>query len=187
VLGAAKSRHGSHPLLGRVCRHLLMEAPCSVALVHAWPASGQRRNVLAATDGSSAAEHAARAFAAFANPQACDVLVTSVARPLIGGSLVDPATRTDPVREEESAEAAGRAAGILREQGFTCRVKTTRGLPAAALLDLAEREGSGLVVVGSRGLGRLHRMALGSVSDAVARHAPAAFVARSRTGEVGRD
>jgi nucleotide-binding universal stress UspA family protein len=105
-----------------------------------------------------------------------------VARPLIGGSLVDAEARTDPTLEHEATEAADRAAAILRDRGFACRVRTVRGLPAAALLELAEREGSALVVVGSRGLGRPHRMALGSVSDAVARHAPAAFVGRSRTG-----
>ncbi|MGH2688052.1 MAG: universal stress protein, partial [Actinomycetota bacterium] len=78
---------------------------------------------------------------------------------------------------------ADRAAAILRDGGFDCGVRTVRGLPAAALLELAESEGSSLVVVGSRGHGRLHRMALGSVSDVVARHAPAAFVGRGRTGE----
>jgi nucleotide-binding universal stress UspA family protein len=182
VLGAAKGRMGGHPLIGRVCRHLLLEAPCSVALVHTWAASEQPRNVLVATDGSPSAEHAVRAFATFADPASCDVLVTSVARPLIGGSLVDAEARTDPTLEDEATEAAGRAAAVLRDRGFACRVGTVHGLPAAALLDLAEREGSALVVVGSRGLGRLRRMAIGSVSDAVARHAPAAFVGRSRTG-----
>ncbi|MGH2687574.1 MAG: universal stress protein, partial [Actinomycetota bacterium] len=53
VLGAGKSRLGGLPLLGRVCRHLLLESPCSVVLVHTWPAAepGRRRPVLAATDG----------------------------------------------------------------------------------------------------------------------------------------
>jgi nucleotide-binding universal stress UspA family protein len=108
-----------------------------------------------------------------------------VARPLIGASLIDVDIRTDPSREEEAADAAARAAAILRDRSVSCRIQPVRGLPAAALLDLAERDSSSLVVVGSRGLGRLERMALGSVSDAIARHAPAAFVGRSRKGEDG--
>ena len=45
------------------------------------------------------------------------------------------------------------------------------GRAADAILDLAREIGAGLIVVGSRGLGPAGRIALGSVSEAVVRHA----------------
>jgi nucleotide-binding universal stress UspA family protein len=44
-------------------------------------------------------------------------------------------------------------------------------LPAAEIVDLAEELGVGLIVMGSRGLGGIRRAVIGSVSDAVLRHA----------------
>ena len=43
--------------------------------------------------------------------------------------------------------------------------------PDRAIVELGEKLGVGLVVVGSRGLGRLRRTLMGSVSDSVVRHA----------------
>ncbi|MDQ3317466.1 MAG: universal stress protein [Actinomycetota bacterium] len=45
------------------------------------------------------------------------------------------------------------------------------GRSADEILDLAEEIGAGLIVIGSRGLGPVWRIALGSVSDAVIHHA----------------
>jgi len=45
------------------------------------------------------------------------------------------------------------------------------GRPDAAIVRLADDLGVGLVVMGSRGLGRVRRSLLGSVSDSVVRHA----------------
>jgi nucleotide-binding universal stress UspA family protein len=45
------------------------------------------------------------------------------------------------------------------------------GRPARAIVELGEKLGAGLVVMGSRGLGGLRRTLMGSVSDSVVRHA----------------
>jgi nucleotide-binding universal stress UspA family protein len=45
------------------------------------------------------------------------------------------------------------------------------GFPDAEIVELADKLSAGLIVVGSRGLGPLRRVLMGSVSDSVVRHA----------------
>ncbi|MCO8126318.1 universal stress protein [Acidimicrobiia bacterium EGI L10123] len=60
----------------------------------------------------------------------------------------------------------------LRGRGTRCEGHIVADDPAAAIIDVSEREGATLVVVGSRGLGRVQRFLRGSVSARVAAHAP---------------
>ena len=53
----------------------------------------------------------------------------------------------------------------------TVDVTVTTGHPAAEIVRQAEVGGSDLIVIGARGLGRMKRLLLGSVSEAVLRHA----------------
>lgn len=46
------------------------------------------------------------------------------------------------------------------------------GLPASRIVELAEREGARLIVIGSRGLTGLSSILVGSVAERVAQHAP---------------
>jgi nucleotide-binding universal stress UspA family protein len=54
--------------------------------------------------------------------------------------------------------------------GFVTGAHLVEGRAADEILDLAEQIGAGLVVIGSRGLGPVGRIALGSVSEAVIHH-----------------
>lgn len=180
VLGAGHRRWREAPMLGRTCRVVLHEAPCSVLVVHRCEPAVASRTVLVTTDGSAGAEQAVRAFSSVADPARCTVVVASVTRTPAPGA-VDHAEPT-PVAEHqtESAESAvAEAAMILEKHGFACRTEVVRGHPGRTLLDLAEQAGSSMIVAGSRGLGRLRRLALGSVSDALARYANAALIGRA--------
>ena len=57
------------------------------------------------------------------------------------------------------------------------------GVPAAEIVALGEDIDAGLIVVGSRGLGGVRRALMGSVSEAVTRHAHCAvLVVRKEEG-----
>jgi nucleotide-binding universal stress UspA family protein len=60
----------------------------------------------------------------------------------------------------------------IEESGGTVKETHLReGRADEEIVELAEKIGTGLIVMGSRGHGRLKRALLGSVSDAVVRHA----------------
>jgi nucleotide-binding universal stress UspA family protein len=69
------------------------------------------------------------------------------------------------------AEAETRAKTALAEVGIDGNLVTLDGNPADALVEYAENEKAGLLVVGSRGAGAIERFLLGSVSNRVVHHA----------------
>jgi nucleotide-binding universal stress UspA family protein len=85
-----------------------------------------------------------------------------------------PAEFEDVLRENRrrAKEVLEQQAKRIEEFGGT--VKETHLLEGRAdeeIVELAEEIGAGLIVMGSRGHGKLRRTLLGSVSDAVVRHA----------------
>lgn len=61
--------------------------------------------------------------------------------------------------------------------GTVAKTHLLQGRPSDTMVDLARTLGADLIVVGSRGLGPLRRLVLGSVSDGIAHHAPCAVLA----------
>ena len=60
---------------------------------------------------------------------------------------------------------------LLESQGIAHREHFVEGHPAGAILDVADDVGADLIVVGTRGLGRVERFVRGSVSARIANHA----------------
>jgi nucleotide-binding universal stress UspA family protein len=81
--------------------------------------------------------------------------------------------------EEEPAELQREAQRLLDEQerrveeagGTVKEAHLRQGRVDEEIVDLAESLGIGLIVMGSRGRGRIRRALMGSVSDSVVRHA----------------
>jgi nucleotide-binding universal stress UspA family protein len=74
---------------------------------------------------------------------------------------------------KEASKAIDNAMAILRDGGeFEITTEIVEGNPKHVILDEAERWGADLIVVGSHGRRGLQRFLLGSVSQAVALHAP---------------
>jgi nucleotide-binding universal stress UspA family protein len=191
VVGAGNKTWIDRLLHGSVSTHLLHALPTSVLVVHE-TVPGAHVRMLIADDGSESARSAQRLIVELARPDACRATVIGVVTPFDYSvvpdfDMVSPdAMPIDPVEigDLEAARVAAvrerveKTAGALASARFSVDTKVIVGATAPEILDQADKGDYGLVVMGSRGLGGVGRTLLGSVSDAVSRHARAALVAR---------
>ena len=124
--------------------------------------------VLLATDGSKDAALAARAAVDVCEGTGAELHVVHVWFPVTTARL-RPFMRTELKRlgNELLEEGVKRVEG---SGGLVTDAHLLEGRAADEILNLAERIGADLVVIGSRGLGPVVRIALGSVSEAVIHH-----------------
>ena len=131
--------------------------------------------ILLATDGSEEAQLAATTAADLAEKTNSELHVLTVGPDYPLYELPEhPADFEDVLRENrrEAKEMLEQQAKRIEESGGTVKETHLReGRADEEIVELAEKIGAGLIVMGSRGHGRLRRALLGSVSDAVVRHA----------------
>jgi nucleotide-binding universal stress UspA family protein len=131
--------------------------------------------ILLATDGSKEAQLAATTAADLAQRTNSELHVVTVGADLPLYELPDyPARFEDIVREQrcQAEELLEQQTKVIEEWGATVNERHLReGRADEEIVILAEEIGAGLIVMGSRGHGRIRRALLGSVSDAVVRHA----------------
>jgi nucleotide-binding universal stress UspA family protein len=124
--------------------------------------------ILLAYDGFEHSLHALEETAKLAEGEHGEVTVLSVVPPDARGSKSGGHVGLQPHAHEDVA----RAHKFLREHGVESEMKIEYGEPAAEIVDEVKRGHYDLIVVGSRGLGPLGRLLLGSVSTEVLRAAP---------------
>jgi nucleotide-binding universal stress UspA family protein len=165
-------------LLGSVSLGITRHAPCPV-LVCRGTARPVRR-VTIAVDGSADARAAVEYFAALPLPSDLRVRIVGVVEPLryptsapgfIGATLRGAMQDYENEARARLESTLAPLATMFRSRVRSVVITTPTGAPAAMILREAELDDSDLIVVGARGLGALERVALGSVSEAVLRHA----------------
>ena len=133
--------------------------------------------ILLAIDDSRFSQAAIETVIEQARPQDTDVRILHVVEspPLLvaremGG--YDPALETALESQKQDAEALVlKATELLRARGLKVAATVEVGDPKSKILDVAEEWRADLIVVGSHGRQGFERFLMGSVSDAVARHA----------------
>lgn len=134
-------------------------------------------SILVGTDGSDAAGAAVTRAVRLASALGARLQIVSAYEPVPERGLrIErvhvPADVQVHVRQEvlallDSAQGDAQAAGVSRVDTFA-RV----GDAADAILDVAEEQGSDLIVVGNKGMTGATRFLLGSVPNKVSHHAP---------------
>ena len=124
----------------------------------------ERMKIVVGYDGSDAARRALERAAALAGSPSRVVVVVAVAEPYPRSGITIPANR-DQVEIRRRRRDLDEARGLLEQRGIEPETIQARGNPAEQLVE-ASRD-AGLLIVGGRGLNRLQRLALGSVSSKV--------------------
>jgi nucleotide-binding universal stress UspA family protein len=134
--------------------------------------------ILLAIDDSKFSEAATQAVLEQARPQDTEVRVLSViqlAMDLTAGGAAGYYAKIDAALQEEtnrSEALVAKTAELLRSKGFNVTSSAEGGDPRYKILDVAAEWHADLIVLGSHGRSGLNRLLMGSVSDAIMRHAP---------------
>jgi len=152
------------------------------------PSANRFARILLATDGSPNAQQASEVAARIAKSFDSDVTVLSAipsisatAAPLEGEYYSNLINRADD--NVDQAASAFKKAGVAVSEK---EVPQGRASIVETIVGYAAQEKTGLIVLGTRGLGGFKRAVLGSVSSGVAAHAPCAtLVVRPRKNKGG--
>lgn len=161
ILGSHGHGLGERLNLGSVGSAVKHHVPCSVLIARGPPKPGR---VLLTTDGSHRSRLAVQVGRDVATALGASAILAHAidvgAYGIAGSKRLRDGKRL--LLLEHDRDPASRRDLVLR---------TVVGNPARKLRKLASDEGAGLIVLGSRGLGGLRSLALGSVSDALSHKA----------------
>ena len=134
--------------------------------------------ILIAVDDSRFSQAATDFVRRFPWPADAEMLVLSVAQPvMVSYAVADvPAMSYTPELAEEATrhhqQVAERYEAQVRGPGIRTRSLVVRGDPREAIVNVAKDHGVDLVVVGSHGRSGLSKLIMGSVASHVVTHAP---------------
>jgi nucleotide-binding universal stress UspA family protein len=131
--------------------------------------------IVVGTDGSETATRALKEAARYAKALGVELHVVSAYEPLTGAKVSAP-TSESVEGQSVPADAKVRtvvdeAAALARMDGVDASTHTVTGEPADALLEVADKLGASLIVVGSRGMHGVKGRMLGSVPNKVSHSA----------------
>ncbi|MBS1794729.1 MAG: universal stress protein [Acidobacteria bacterium] len=182
-------------LTGSVSQKILTEANCSVRIARNGHGEAEPRpaRLVVGFDGSTGADAAVKAVTARSWPSGTVVRMIAAADPLtpslIGKLVVPIAQIVEEVNETEHRwleKKAERALRALRRKGLEASFQVFAGHPKQVLVHETKNWGADCVFVGANAFGsRMERFLIGSVSAAVAAHAPCSveIVRKRRPGK----
>ncbi|XP_048742741.1 universal stress protein in QAH/OAS sulfhydrylase 3'region-like isoform X2 [Ostrea edulis] len=89
----------------------------------------------------------------------------SLASPGVIRQLLDELEKSVKVLEDKFADK-------VKAVGIDGKFRTGAGKPGEAIIKIAKEENATMIITGTRGLGKIRRTVLGSVSDYVIHHSP---------------
>lgn len=128
--------------------------------------------ILLATDGSENARRAANEVAGLARELSSHViLVYIINTPPSQSRMAKANFDVHSLLEEDAKTDVGDTIKIFETGAIPYTLKVAIGDPAAEIIEIAEKEMADLIVIGSRGLGTIKGVFMGSVSQKVAHQA----------------
>ena len=129
--------------------------------------------ILLAVDGSEHGQHAASLAGDLARAVNARELLVVVAFEPVPGYLGEPwLTQAISARETEEREILEKAQAAVGSISADIHTETVEGTIAEAILEMANARHCDVIVMGSRGFGRIEGAVLGSNTQEVISHAP---------------
>jgi nucleotide-binding universal stress UspA family protein len=135
-------------------------------------------SIVVGTDGSETADEAVRQAIELAAAVNAKLQIVSAYEPVADTRLREEAQQVPAdlqwmVNPREDVEATlSEASEKAKAAGVDVETFARQGDPADAILDVAEENGSDVIVVGNKGMTGAKRFLLGSVPNKVSHHAP---------------
>lgn len=184
VLGTRGLGGFKRAVLGSVSSGVAAHAPCATLVVRESKNKGGAglalKRILVAVDGSQNAQRALEVAVEIAKRMNAELRVAHVVYiPTLFWSMGVPGSEVPSQQIEEDAEEAGRkllakAVKFAKDGGVASpkdELLTDLVSPAQGIVQLGERDGVDLIVVGTRGNGGFKKLLLGSVANSVLHYA----------------
>ena len=143
--------------------------------------------IVVGTDGSESAAEAVRQAVELAGLTGARLDVVSAYEPVPNRRVESEVAQApgDVAHEfgprEEATFALDSAVGAATAAGIEVTPHAMDGDPADAILDVAEKVGADLIVVGNKGMTGARRFVLGSVPNKVSHHSPCSVIIAKTT------
>jgi nucleotide-binding universal stress UspA family protein len=131
---------------------------------------GRYRKILVAVDGSESSRNALRQAFRLAVDEKCWITVTSVVPPYTGDLDLTAVTDVRASLTKPCEDALGDARRLADEDRALIKTVCEIGETYERIVDLADAENCGIIVMGRRGRGRFERALMGSVTARVIGH-----------------
>ncbi|EHQ36214.1 universal stress protein [Methanoplanus limicola] len=125
------------------------------------------KKILLASDGSDNAERAAKEAAGLAEELSSQIILTYITGTPPQSKLVKDNFDVHKVLKDDAEKKIKQTISALTEKEIPYTLKVAIGDPADEIIRIAEKEKADLIILGSRGLGTIKGVVLGSVSRKV--------------------